>query len=94
MPMCPRCQSCETTWKEASGQAVVYSYTVVHHAAHPAASARLPYVVGVLEFEGMPGVRLVSNVTDIDPKQVRIGATVRLWWDDIGEGMFVPRFRP
>jgi hypothetical protein len=23
-----------------------------------------------------------------------IGMRVQLWWDDIGEGMFIPRFKP
>ena len=94
MPMCFRCQSCETAWKEAPEEATVYSYTVVRHAGHTAVTARLPYVVAVVEFATMPGVRLITNLTDIDPTQVAIGMKVRLWWDDIGDGMQVPRFAP
>lgn len=94
LPMCPACQSCETAWKEAPAQAEVYSFTVVHHASHPAVATRVPYVVAVLEFPGYPGVRLISNLTDLDPAQVRIGQRVTLWWDDVGDGMFLPRFRP
>jgi uncharacterized OB-fold protein len=47
----------------------------------------------VLEFPGCPGVRLISNLTDVDPAEVRIGQRVTLWWDDVGDGMFLPRFR-
>lgn len=43
--------------------------------------------MGVLTFPDVPGVRLVSNVTDVDPKQVRIGMPVQLWWDAIGDGI-------
>ena len=93
LPMCPRCQSCGTEWKAAPEEAEVYSFTVVHHASHPAVAARLPYVVAVVEFPAMPGVRLITNITDIDPREVRVGLRVKLWWDDVGDGMHVPRFR-
>ncbi|MBK0392557.1 Zn-ribbon domain-containing OB-fold protein [Ramlibacter algicola] len=93
LPMCPHCQSCGIDWKEAPPDAEVYSYTVVRHASHPAVTPRLPYVVAVVEFPALPGVRLITNITDIDPGAVRIGLPVKLWWDDIGEGMHVPRFR-
>jgi len=39
-------------------------------------------------------VRLVTNITDVPPSEIKIGAEVALWWDDIGEGMWLPRFRP
>jgi hypothetical protein len=54
----------------------------------------LPYVGAVLVFPRVPGVRLVSNVTHCDPATISIGLKVVVWWDDVGEGMFVPRFRP
>lgn len=92
--MCHACQSCETNYVEAPAQARVYSYTVVRHASHPAVEKMLPYVVAVVDFPQMPGVRLITNLTDIDPKKVSIGMPCTLWWDDVGDGMFIPRFRP
>ena len=93
-PACARCRSFAVTCKQAQGQAEVYSYTVVHHASHEAVRERLPYVVAVVTFPDVPGVRLVTNITGIDPGQVRIGMRVRLWWDDIGDAMHIPRFAP
>jgi uncharacterized OB-fold protein len=72
----------------------VYTFNVVHHASHPAVAQNLPYVGALIVFADMPGVRLISNVTNCVPSSVRIGMKVRVWWDDIGDGMFVPRFRP
>jgi uncharacterized OB-fold protein len=94
IPMCYRCHSCETNYVEAPMEAQVYSYTVVHHASHPAVTTKLPYVVAVVEFPTLPGVRLITNLTDVEPGEVKIGMRCSLWWDDIGDGMFVPRFRP
>lgn len=54
---------------------------------------QLPYVVALITFADMPEVRLVSNVTDRDPSLIKIGAKVELWWDDIGAGMYLPRFQ-
>jgi uncharacterized OB-fold protein len=93
-PICYRCHSVETKWVEAPSPAVVYTFCVVHHPNHPAVASRVPYVVGVVEFPSLPGVRLVTNITDIAHSTVRIGMPVSIWWDDIGGGMFVPRFRP
>lgn len=70
------------------------SFNVIHHASHPAVAGRLPYVGALIVFPELPGVRLVSNVTDCAPSTVAIGMTVEVWWDDIGDGQFVPRFRP
>ena len=93
-PMCSNCQSTEIHWIDAPEEAYVYSYNVVHHVSHPAVATRVPYVGAVLEFERMPGVRLVTNITDVDPGSVSIGMKLRLWWDDIGDEMYLPRFKP
>lgn len=93
-PMCPACQSVAVEWVAAPAQARVFTFTVVHHASHPAVSASLPYVVAVVEFDGLPGVRLVTNLTDVEPAAVRIGMPVAPWWDDAGDGQWLPRVRP
>jgi uncharacterized OB-fold protein len=93
-PICAGCHSTEIAWVDAPEEAVVYTFTVVHHAGHPAVKPRLPYVIGVVEFPGLPGVRLVTNITDVPPESVHIGMPVRLWWDELEDGMFLPRFRP
>lgn len=93
-PVCPACRSTRVVWHEAPEEAEVYTFTIVHHASHPAVKARLPYVGAVVVFPAMPGVRLVTNITDWNPAAVYIGMPVRLWWDDIGEGLYLPRFRP
>jgi uncharacterized OB-fold protein len=93
-PVCPKCRSFKVSWKQTAGRAEVCTYTVIHHASHEAVKPNLPYVVGVLTFPDVPGVRLVSNVTGIDPKQVRIGMPVQLWWDTLEGGQGIPRFKP
>ena len=56
--------------------------------------------MAVVDFPQLAQVRLVTNVTDVDPAQMRVGLSVRLWWDLLavadaaGRPMYLPRFRP
>ena len=92
--MCPECGSTGVQWKEAPEQGSLFSFTIVRHATHPAVESCLPYVVGLVEFDGLPNVRLISNITDIEASAVRIGMKLQCWWDDLGENQYLPRFRP
>jgi uncharacterized OB-fold protein len=92
-PTCPACRSFDLGWQELSGRGTVYTYTVVHRAFVPSLAPRLPYVVIVVELEGGGGVRLASNLVDVEPAQVRIGMPVEVAWEDMGAGLALPRFR-
>jgi uncharacterized OB-fold protein len=93
-PICAVCRSSRVEWRPAPAEAEIYTYTVIHHAAHPAVTARLPYVAAVVTFENIKGVRLVTNITDCRPASIKIGMRVTVWWDDIGNGAYLPRFSP
>ncbi len=93
-PVCGVCHSTDVTWTEAPAVAELYSYTVVHYPSHAAVRESLPYTVGLITFPDLPGVRLVSNVTDCPRAELAIGMVLELWWDDDGTGQFLPRFRP
>ncbi|MDX6284870.1 MAG: 3-oxo-4,17-pregnadiene-20-carboxyl-CoA hydratase alpha subunit [Frankiales bacterium] len=88
-PVCPSCSSVDADWQELSGRGVVYTYTVVHQQFVP---ADLPYVVVAVELD--EGVRMVSNLVDVRPGEVRIGQRVHVEWEDMGPTLAVPRFRP
>ena len=90
-PVCWKCRSTKHKWVEVAGEGEVFSYTEVHHALHDAVLERVPYAVVLVSFPELPGPRLVSNLTDVDLAMVHIGMKVTLWWDDIGDGMYLPR---
>lgn len=94
IPICPSCRSGNIEWRPAPRDAEVYTFSVVHHAAHPAVTAKIPYVIAVVTFPEMPGVRLITNITDCEPRDVRIGMRVSLWWDRVSDTQCLPRFRP
>lgn len=93
-PACPDCRSTESVWAAAAAQAELFSFTVVHHAAHEAVAASVPYNVAIVLFRDCGGVRLVSNVVDCPPHALRIGMPLSLVWETARDGQLLPRFRP
>lgn len=57
--LCDRCYSTEAAWHEASGRGRIHSWTVAHHAFHPAFAADLPYTLLTVDLEA--GVRALGR---------------------------------
>ena len=91
-PVCPDCRSADAEWAALAGTGTVYTYTVVRQAFLAALADRLPYAVVVVELDGAPGVRLVSNLVGIEPEEIEVGMAVDLVWEDMGPELAVPRF--
>ena len=92
-PFCPCCQSQRIDWQTLSGRGEVYSYTIVERAILPGMDEHLPYVPAVITLDGAGGVRLISNVVDVELADIRVGMAVQVVWDDVpGQGVAVPRF--
>jgi hypothetical protein len=72
---------------------IVFSFTIVHHAVHPAVSAVTPYNIVIVDFPECGHTRVVSNLIDVLPEEVRIGMPVVLVWETTGNGRIVPRFK-
>ena len=92
-PFCPKCQSQETRWPELPGTGTVYSYVVCHRSPYPDVPD-FTYVPVVVDLDGAPGARLVTNLIDVDPDQVRVGMKVQVLFSDIRDGWKLPTFRP
>jgi hypothetical protein len=52
----------------------------------------MPYVVALIQLE--EGTRLVSNLVDIEPADVRIGLPVEVVFTRVDDEMTLPLFRP
>jgi uncharacterized protein len=89
--ICIHCGSSDVAWAEASGRGSVHTYTVIHQQGMPGWRDEVPYVAAVIDLD--EGVRMTSNVVDVDPADVRVGMPVEVTFVD--EGAYVlPRFRP
>lgn len=75
-PVCPKCCSLEVEWIDASGRGTVHSWTVAHHAFHPAFKADLPYTLLIVDLE--EGPRAMGRLDMAAATAPRIGLPVRL----------------
>jgi uncharacterized OB-fold protein len=76
-PVCPQCRSGAYTWFRSSGTGKLYSYTQVAHAAHPAVTGALPYLVALVDLA--EGPRLICGLTDItDETELAAGLPVTI----------------
>jgi uncharacterized OB-fold protein len=90
--ICSRCLSREAGWAPVSGRGEVFSWAVMHQVYHPGFAADVPYAVVVIELE--EGARLVSNLVDCPPGDVRAGLPVEVVFDDVTPDVTLPKFRP
>lgn len=89
-PMCPHCRSLDWKAIESSGRGTVYSYVMPHEPKFP--FFEYPYVVVLVELE--EAVRLVSNLTGIDPDDVTPGMPVEVYYQTFDNELVLHQFRP
>jgi uncharacterized protein len=89
-PLCVRCGSTSRGWAVAAGTGRVYSYVVHHHP--PVPGKALPLVVALVELE--EGVRMLGELHDVDPVEVRIGLPVRSRLDRVDDRLTLPNWVP
>jgi uncharacterized OB-fold protein len=91
--MCPHCRSMEAEWESVSGRGSVYSKVVCHPPVLPAFQERAPYAVVLVELDEDPSLRMVGNVLDASPDEIRIGASVHVAFQEISEDITLPQWR-
>lgn len=89
--LCPHCYSDDLEWVDASGKGEVYSYTVARKPAGPAFAADVPYVIAMIRLD--EGPRMLTNIVTSDVEGVRIGARVKVSFDDVTPELTLPKFR-
>jgi len=85
---CVRCGGA-VEWIRASGEGRVYTYTVVHRAAHEAFARLVPYVVALVDL--VEGPRMMTRVR-VAPDAVRIGLGVRVAFERLTDEVTLPVF--
>jgi uncharacterized protein len=87
--LCPRCLGRDTTPVPTSGRGTVYSFTVNHQPWDGVGDA---YVIALVELDDQPGLRLMTNIVEIEPGEVRVGMPVEVVFEDHAP-IFLPMFR-
>jgi uncharacterized OB-fold protein len=87
-PMCPRCGSLEWHVQELSGRGALHSWIL---SQHPSAPDDMSRIVALVELD--EGVRLVSNLCQVDVADVENGMLLEVVFAEI-DGVVLPQFRP
>lgn len=82
--LCPFCFSDRVAWREASGDAKVYSFSLMMR------SPTGPYAIAYVELA--EGPRVMTNIVDCDFAKIAIDAPVKLVWKPSDGGAPVPFF--
>ena len=78
-PMCTKCFSINLKWIDIKTTGKLLSYTVIHVAPEQFQSM-VPYIVGIVEFEG--GLRLPGIIKDVPSEQIEIDMKLKLDFDE------------
>ena len=84
--LCPFCWSVEVEWQEASGQGVIYTFSVTRR------GAGAPYCIAYVTLD--EGPTMMTNIVDVDLDAVRIGQRVKVVFKTSEGGSSMPMFAP
>ncbi|GGS50769.1 Zn-ribbon domain-containing OB-fold protein [Streptomyces cinerochromogenes] len=84
---CPHCWSEQVGWEEASGRAVLYTWSTVHRNDLPPFAARVPYLAAVVDLA--EGPRMMTELVECPEDTVRAGMPLEVVFRD-----GIPVFRP
>jgi uncharacterized OB-fold protein len=89
--LCPSCTSSKTDYVRASGRGRVYTFTVTHQNQAPGFRDELPYVMAYVELD--EGPRILTNIINTPPGEVKIDLPVEVVFEDIDENFAIPKFQ-
>ncbi len=91
-PGCPQCSSLEWETSEMSGRGEIYSFVRHHHPTIPPFETGHPVILVQLE----EGPRIISELAsegEATGDDITIGMAVEVQFDEVEEGLTLPRFR-
>jgi hypothetical protein len=89
-PLCMACGSPNPKYIVAAGTGEVFSYVVHHHP--PVPGKKVPLVIALVELT--EGVRVLAEVTGVDPDKVEVGMPVEVSFLKIDDELVLPAWRP
>jgi len=89
---CPNCRSTNIKWIESTGEGKVYSFSTLYVGPRPNFEDDVPYTVAIIELN--EGVRLMSNIVNCDPKDIKCDMPVKVTFEDVSEEITLPKFEP
>ena len=90
--LCTNCLSSSTEWVRCKGTGKIYTFTVTNQNQAAGFRDELPYVMAWVEVD--EGLKMLTNIVDCPPEQVKIGMPVEAVFDDVTPEVTLVKFRP
>jgi len=90
--LCTNCLSSRTEWLRSKGNGKIYTFTVTNQNQAPGFRESLPYVMAWVELD--EGVKMLTNIVDCPPQEVKIGMPVEAVFEDVTPEVTLVKFRP
>jgi uncharacterized OB-fold protein len=90
--LCTSCMSSRTEWVRCKGTGKIYTFTVTNQNQASGFRDSLPYVMAWVEVD--EGLKMLTNIVDCPPEQVKIGMPVEAVFDDVTPEVTLVKFRP
>ncbi|MBV9092223.1 MAG: OB-fold domain-containing protein [Mycobacteriaceae bacterium] len=78
---------------EVSGRGTLFAFTILHQPFHPGFVDAMPLIIGLTELDDAPGVRILTNIVDAEPRELRCGLPMEVVFEQRGN-FALPQFRP
>lgn len=89
---CPHCFAAKLEWRQASGRGTLYTFAIMHQVMNSGFAGAVPYNIAQIDLE--EGVRMTSNVVGIPNNALKIGMKLEAIFEDVGQDVSLPKFRP
>jgi uncharacterized OB-fold protein len=76
-----------------SGRGTLFAFTILHQPFHPGFVDAVPLIIGLTELDDASGVRILTNIVDADPAELRCGLPMEVVFED-RDDFKLPQFRP
>ncbi|MEA0562628.1 MULTISPECIES: Zn-ribbon domain-containing OB-fold protein [Lysinibacillus] len=93
-PACAKCGSTELSW-ENQGTTImgtIYSYVVSYRPFLPGFQDELPMIIVVIKLDHLQEVKIIGNLLECSPEDIKIGMPVKMIWQAITEDRALPQW--
>jgi uncharacterized protein len=92
--LCPKCQSRDIKWFQASGKGRLHAFGIGHQVFNKALKIPTPYVLAMIELE--EGPRMMSNLVNVpaDAKSVKCDMPVQVVFHKLTDDMTISLWEP
>lgn len=89
---CSCCLSDQLRWRDVSGNGSLYTFTIARQPTSPHFANETPQLLAVVELD--EGVRLTSNLVDVDEADIQVGMRVKACFERVSPDITLLKFQP